>query len=1270
MLSAAQSSKSVVPHAQPVYLRLSHNENNIFEEKQTVEEGSIQHSPDYSISQGGEIPSKRSSSLERELKELSEICKSLHLEKDQDITDLKENTPSQEFCLHEAASQGDLAFIKQEIASKKSIDTLNLFQQTPLYLAVIHNHLDVVCYLLDMGASPLFPKGIQETLLHVIAFYGYEEMLRKVIVYPEIQKLLNIKDREGRQPLHKLFFKNPHSQIVQILLDAGACANETDYQGYKPLHWAAQKGCLNSVKILLKKEVSIAHSKLDACLLNPSLVEKEKALSQESLSDRSLFSQSEKLIDAVDLFQRTPLHLATIHGHLDIVCYLLDEGANPVFSKETQETILHVAAFYGHNDIIQKIITRPNVKELLNMKDKKGRQPLHKVFFHRPNPQVVRILLEAKAPINEPDDEGYTPLYWAAQQKCVESVDLLLQKGAFITCRDSGCETSLEKIHQMLDIPSPASIPVTSDKLAYYTNCLLRAKKTGSIKEQVVVLIKLSDYSMQESHEVDHNKPLRKFQAILNAAKFLNCALAILKDNIECNYYQELEAAIIIKIGLIEQNFIENQGFIAPKENHLIEGYRLYLKTSRMACSSEIKDSFIASKNLTQHLANLMKSLFQQGIAIFGEPPVRWTAMSLGSMARKEMCPYSDLDYGFLIESATPEALVYFKRLSWFLQLRITNLGETPYPIFGELEPSPTPKGFRFDGIGENELIGTPSYFIQFLTAKKMNENIIFTNALYSTGYIDGDLQLIKQYEEERDRISCEKIDPASKPFHEILGMYLLKEHLLEFKPNLSIEKEKLKAFGIKKELYRPIQEVINGLALFFNIKEKNSLDRIDALVKLNVFSENGAQKIKDAFHHVLLLRIKAHLFYQSEEEIVFHRESHQNKDPHKFYIDPSIEKQLTQIYDFIEPFFHAIKKFTDLPYKETLDKETFDAHIDYNNIFRQSHAQELKKHIQRSLALNTDAIENLLEISSLGESPLERAQQALTLAQQLEEGIQKDKIIARCYSYIATALLKMKKHKEFEQAYKQLNAVLLKFGKNYTLFSLAKDYNHAGHHLKDLEQYLEAQREFIRAIQCIGELRGFIKYDKQLGRENYQELHADSCMNLGFLLEVTHEHSLEIAIGCYEEALLAKLSYPKENILNVSIKGKREKQLEISDIFTQIGALYFKVKKPNRAIWNHRKALNILLSMKEKNSSLIGDYAHSIGAYLHEIGKLREAIIFYQKAIEIRKAAKASLEEFFPTSQAVCIAYMQASRLEGDDCILLGSLTDVDYFKLAPVPE
>ena len=58
-------------------------------------------------------------------------------------------------------------------------------------------------------------------------------------------------------------------------------------------------------------------------------------------------------------------------------------------------------------------------------------------------------------------------------------------------------------------------------------------------------------------------------------------------------------------------------------------------------------------------------------------PPVTFEAVAIGSIARGEATPYSDLDYLFLVDKQTESSVQYFEILSMVSYFIMGNLGET-----------------------------------------------------------------------------------------------------------------------------------------------------------------------------------------------------------------------------------------------------------------------------------------------------------------------------------------------------------------------------------------------------------------------------------------------------------------------------------------------------------------------------------------------------------------------------------------------------------------
>ncbi len=125
------------------------------------------------------------------------------------------------------------------------------------------------------------------------------------------------------------------------------------HRGQTALHVAAACGSYESVKVLLDLNYS-----------------KKKQTVEEirKLGDRSV------LVLPRDMYGSTPLHLASMEGHADIVKLLLNRGVSQVTNNNIKRLPLHYAAANGHLHVCE-LLLQTSTEQLL-MKDIFGESPI------------------------------------------------------------------------------------------------------------------------------------------------------------------------------------------------------------------------------------------------------------------------------------------------------------------------------------------------------------------------------------------------------------------------------------------------------------------------------------------------------------------------------------------------------------------------------------------------------------------------------------------------------------------------------------------------------------------------------------------------------------------------------------------------------------------------------------------------------------------------------------------------------------------------------
>nr|GMC65140.1 protein S-acyltransferase 24 [Ipomoea batatas] len=131
-------------------------------------------------------------------------------------------------------------------------------------------------------------------------------------------------------------------------------------------------------------------------------------------------------VNAADHTGQTALHWSAVRGAVSVAELLLQEGAriNVVDIYGYQAT--HVAAQYGQTAFLYYIVTKWNADP--DVPDNDGRSPLHWAAY-KGFADCIRLLLFLDAYRGRQDKEGCTPLHWAAIRGNLEACTVLVQAG-------------------------------------------------------------------------------------------------------------------------------------------------------------------------------------------------------------------------------------------------------------------------------------------------------------------------------------------------------------------------------------------------------------------------------------------------------------------------------------------------------------------------------------------------------------------------------------------------------------------------------------------------------------------------------------------------------------------------------------------------------------------------------------------------------------------------------------------------------------------------
>lgn len=179
---------------------------------------------------------------------------------------------------------------------------------------------------------------------------------------------------------------------------------------------------------------SLLHLGQAGTLLHSAAILADKLKLSEVLQDASID------LEARDQWGRVALMYAVMGNHQEAVETLLRAGARPDATDSHNRTPLHFAAYKGHLGCIKAILHAVESKGITNCEgqggvwlaqDVKGVTPLHHAAIHS-NSKCLQVLLKYAAPgtLDTEDHKKRTPLLWAAAYGSEENVRLLIKHGA------------------------------------------------------------------------------------------------------------------------------------------------------------------------------------------------------------------------------------------------------------------------------------------------------------------------------------------------------------------------------------------------------------------------------------------------------------------------------------------------------------------------------------------------------------------------------------------------------------------------------------------------------------------------------------------------------------------------------------------------------------------------------------------------------------------------------------------------------------------------
>uniref|UniRef100_A0A8C9EMW2 Serine/threonine-protein kinase TNNI3K n=1 Tax=Pavo cristatus TaxID=9049 RepID=A0A8C9EMW2_PAVCR len=256
--------------------------------------------------------------------------------------------------LHLAAYKDNTELITALLHGGADVQQVGYGALTALHIATIAGHHQAVDILLQHGAYVNVQDAVFFTPLHIAAYYGHEQVTHLLLKFGAD---VNASGEVGDRPLHLASAKG-FLNITKLLMEEGSKAdvNAQDNEDHVPLHFCCRFGHHEIVKFLLQSTFEVQPHVVNiygdtplhlACYSGKFDVVKEmiQLSGTESLTKENIFSE-------------TAFHSACTYGkNIELVKFLLDQNVVSINHQGRDgHTGLHCACYHGHIRLVQFLL--------------------------------------------------------------------------------------------------------------------------------------------------------------------------------------------------------------------------------------------------------------------------------------------------------------------------------------------------------------------------------------------------------------------------------------------------------------------------------------------------------------------------------------------------------------------------------------------------------------------------------------------------------------------------------------------------------------------------------------------------------------------------------------------------------------------------------------------------------------------------------------------------------------------------------------------------
>ena len=641
--------------------------------------------------------------------------------------------------------------------------------------------------------------------------------------------------------------------------------------------------------------------------------------------------------------------------------------------------------------------------------------------------------------------------------------------------------------------------------------------------------------------------------------------------------------------------------------------------------------------HITQSYTEIMADLAKYCHDVMGNAPCKFAIIGMGSIARKEITPYSDFEHVIGLEDKssrkyTEQELNYFRWFSVIFQIVVINLKETILPslaipslndFYGEANGENwffdyiTPRGVSFDGMmphackfpagrqkptrnkpWKTELIKPVTKMLDYLTEEsRLKEGYHLNDILTKTCFIYGDETIFYKFHKEmirkmNEQTSDKRTESVEKQIKEDLENFATRTTLFQVYMQQDI--------NIKKVAYRSSTLFVTAMGRMFNIDKFSCFEVIEKLAEQDEISSYAEHKQMYAVAVACEMRLRWYMECKSQTDYIKSRINNQSAVETLFDI---VGKPSTKRY-----FQIAYALQCDISKRLGLKKKLFHSNPQLLNFSISICTKDLN-------AKHNQILEHL-EIESTKFGSL--------------------------YQFDECLRILLKKNSSDEHSANQNEDQ----SESTTFFNVSLE---AGDFLYSSECYDDALKYYQKCLQTRTNVTG-----------NSIDFLYSSLQEIDQLRNANVRGIKDLVVLCTKiSACMRKTNQENEGVkyLRLSaiflekISNEAEADLELSSIYHQLGQGLLAMLNFSDAQKNFERSLQIKerATKNPKTDKSLASALHELGLCLLDMNQCNEAVKYFERALQIKE--RATIDAETDTSLASTLHELGRCLLDMNQC-------------------